>query len=182
MKYRQLDRITSLEPGRKLVAERTLGAEEEYLRDHFPRFPVMPGVMMLEALHQAGIWLIRMSPGFDAALVLLREARNVRFGDFLSPGETLVVEAEILKSEGPMTTIKAAAMKGDRTTVSARLIFESCSGGDAEHLGTDADIRRNAREQFFQLYGDHPAAAAVRRPDDANAPTVYPGAGAHPTH
>ena len=47
MKYRQLDRIVSLDPGQRIVAERTLRADEEYLKDHFPRFPVMPGVMML---------------------------------------------------------------------------------------------------------------------------------------
>jgi len=174
MKYRQLDRILVLEPGKRLVAERTLSADEEYLRDHFPRFPVMPGVMMLEALHQAGVWLVRMDDDFDAALVLLREAKNVRFGDFLGPGETLTVEAEVFKREGTLTTVKAAARKGDRNTVSARLVFESCSSGDPEHLGTDADIHRLAREQFFQLYGDSPVVAAIRRPTDGDTPTMNP--------
>ena len=56
MKYRQLDRITALEPGVKCTAERTLRADEEYLNAHFTKFPVMPGVMMLDALHQAAIW------------------------------------------------------------------------------------------------------------------------------
>lgn len=174
MKYRQLDRITELVPGRRIVGERTLGEDEEYLRDHFPRFPVMPGVMMLEALHQAGVWLVRMSPNFDASLVLLREARNVRFGDFLSPGETLTVEAEIAKTDGAITTVKASAQKGDRVTVSARLIFESCTSGDPPRLGTDADIARCSREQFFQLYGDDPPVAAVRRPEDGDVPTMFP--------
>ncbi|MEM6365654.1 MAG: 3-hydroxyacyl-ACP dehydratase FabZ family protein [Planctomycetota bacterium] len=174
MKYCQLDRITELSPGKSIAAQRTLRPDEEYLEDHFPRFPVMPGVMMLEALHQAGVWLIRMSPHFDQSVVLLREARNVRFGDFLSPGETLDVEAEIIKIDQAMTTIKAAARKGDRVTVSARLIFESCSSGDPAVLGTDADIMRCSREQFFQLYGDNPPVAAVRRPDDGDVPTMNP--------
>ncbi|SMP39241.1 3-hydroxyacyl-[acyl-carrier-protein] dehydratase [Neorhodopirellula lusitana] len=174
MKYRQLDRITLLEPGQKLVGERTLAAEEEYLRDHFPRFPVMPGVMMLEALHQAAAWLIRTSTGFDDALVLLREVRNVKFGDFLSPGETLSVEAEVFKTDGPMTTIKAVARKGDRVTVAARLILESCSSGDPEYLDTDADLKRLSREQFFELFGDCPAVAKLRLPGDNESPTTTP--------
>ncbi|TWT67465.1 3-hydroxyacyl-ACP dehydratase FabZ family protein [Allorhodopirellula solitaria] len=174
MKYSQLDRITLLEPGQRLVGERTLNADEEYLQDHFPRFPVMPGVMMLEALHQAAAWLIRMTPEFDEALVLLREVRNVKFGDFLSPGETLTVEAEIFKVNGPLTTIKAVARKGDRTTVAARLILESCSSGDPEHLDTDDDLKRLAREQFFQLYGDCPCVAALRRPGEKSTPTMTP--------
>lgn len=174
MKYRQIDRITELTPGQRLVGERTLAANEEYLADHFPRFPVMPGVMMLEALHQAAVWLIRMSPEFDSALVLLREAKSVKFGDFLSPGETLTVEAEIFKRDGAVTTVKAKARKGDRTTVSARLVLESCSSGDPEHLGTDADVQRLSREQFFSLFSDSPAAMALRRPGENISPTMTP--------
>ena len=82
MKYRQLDQITSIQPGKMLTARRTLRDDEEYLLDHFPRFAVMPGVMMLEALHQAAIWLVRTGDDFRTPLVLLREVRSVKFGDF----------------------------------------------------------------------------------------------------
>jgi 3-hydroxyacyl-[acyl-carrier-protein] dehydratase len=158
MKYCQIDEISSLEPGKKLVARRTLRAQEDYLLDHFPRFPVMPGVMMLEALHQAAIWLIRTGDDFASPLVLLREARNVKFGDFLSPGETLEITAEAIKREGTRTTVKAAGQKGGRVTVSARLILEQCDSGDPDYLGTDADIRARNRAQFTKLFGD-PAAS-----------------------
>ncbi|TWU56765.1 3-hydroxyacyl-[acyl-carrier-protein] dehydratase FabZ [Rubripirellula tenax] len=154
MKYRQLDRITSLTPGKVLIAERTLRAEEQYLEDHFPRFPVMPGVMMLEALHQAAIWLIRVGDGFQTPLVLLREVRGVKFGDFLAPGETLKITAEVLKVDGNRTTIKANAMKGDRVTVTARLVLETCRSDDPARLGTDEDVRKQAETQFRELFGD----------------------------
>ncbi|TWU42911.1 3-hydroxyacyl-ACP dehydratase FabZ family protein [Novipirellula artificiosorum] len=153
MKYRQLDKITSIEPGKRISAERTLLADEEYLHDHFPRFPVMPGVMMLEALHQAAIWMIRTGEDFNSPLVLLREVKSVKFGDFLAPGETLQITAEAVKSEGLVTTVKATASKQGRTTVSARMLLERCSCNDPERLQTDQDVRRRAKKQFLELFG-----------------------------
>lgn len=154
MKYRQIDRITSLEPGKRLTAERTLRANEEYLHDHFPRFPVMPGVMMLEALHQAAVWMIRTGDNFQSPLVLLRETRSVKFGDFLSPGETLFITVESIKEDGNRTTVKASATKEGRVTVSARLILERCSTGDPEGLGTDVQVRELVESQFRELFGE----------------------------
>ncbi len=154
MKYRQLDKILNFEPGVRLVGERTLLANEEYLLDHFPRFPVMPGVMMLESLHQAAYWLLRASDDFASPLVLLREVRGVKFGDFLTPGETLLVTAEVVKQQDKLFTFKATGSKEDKVTVSARLILERCSTGDPERLGSDEDIRRRARMQFEKLFGD----------------------------
>lgn len=154
MKYRQLDRIVTLTPGKHLVAERTLRADEEYLLDHFPRFPVMPGVMMLETLHQAAVWLIRITDDFASPLVLLREVRNVKFGDFLSPDETLKVTAEWMKEKDGLITVKAIAEKGDRVTVSARLILERSDCGVAPETGYDEDVRRRARKQYNELFGD----------------------------
>lgn len=154
MKYCQIDRILALEPGLRIVAERTLRADEEYLADHFPRFPVMPGVMMLEALHQAAVWMIRTGDDFTAPLVLLREARGVKFGEFLAPGQTLRITASTIKQEGPHVTVKAIAEKGERVTVSARLKFECCSTGDPARLGTDEELRSGTRKQFRELFGE----------------------------
>lgn len=159
MKYCQIDKIISLEPGKRLRAERTLRPDEEYLLDHFPRLPVMPGVMMLEALHQAAIWLIRTGDEFKAPLVLLREVRSVKFGDFLGPNETLQIDAEVIKEAGNLTTVKATATKNDRVTVSARLILERCRSNDAPHIGTDEDVLRRSKKQFRELFGDLPASA-----------------------
>ncbi|KAA5547193.1 beta-hydroxyacyl-ACP dehydratase [Roseiconus nitratireducens] len=159
MKYRQLDRIVSLTPGKRLVAERTLRADEEYLRDHFPRFPVMPGVMMLEALHQAAVWMVRTGEDFAHPLVLLREVRNVKFGDFLSPGQTLLVTAERIKESEGRVTVKAAAEKDGRVTVSARLILEPSGSNEPPELGTDEDVKQRVRTQFIELFGDVPVTA-----------------------
>ena len=154
MRYCQLDKITELVPGSRLVATRTLRADEDYLLDHFPRFPVMPGVMMLEALHQAAVWMIRTGDRFESPLIVLHEAKSVKFGDFLTPGETLQITAELLKTDGPLITVKAIAAKGDRTTVSARLVMKKQLTGDDARLGTDAYTRKKIKEQFTELFGD----------------------------
>ncbi|MCC9601159.1 beta-hydroxyacyl-ACP dehydratase [Stieleria sp. JC731] len=154
MKYCQLDRITTLVPGKKIVAERTLRGDEEYLKDHFPRFPVMPGVMMLEALHQAAVWMIRTESNFEQPIVLLREVRNVKFGDFLAPDQTLQVTAEVIKESDGIFTVKAIAQKEGRTTVSARLILERSGSNDPVEIGTDEDVKRRVTKQFRELFGD----------------------------
>jgi 3-hydroxyacyl-[acyl-carrier-protein] dehydratase len=154
MKYRQIDRITSLQPGKKLTAERTLRADEEYLQDHFPRFPVMPGVMMLESLHQAAVWMVRSGDDFQSPLVLLREVRGVKFGDFLCPGETLEITVESIKEDGKRTTVKASATKDGRVTVTARLILERCGTQEPQWFGTDDQVRCLSKQQFHELFGE----------------------------
>jgi len=153
MRYCQLDRLISLDPGKHLVAERTLQPEEDYLRDHFPNFPVMPGVIMLEALHQAATWMIRTGDDFASPLVLLREARAVKFGDFLCPGDKLEITVELVKEEGSISTVKAFAEKNGKTTVSARLLLEKCSTDHPPWLGTDDIVRTQVRKKFQELYG-----------------------------
>ena len=64
MRFTLVDRILEITPGEKIVAIKNLSMAEEYLGDHFPGFPVMPGVLMVEALTQASAWLIRASEDF----------------------------------------------------------------------------------------------------------------------
>lgn len=128
MRFRQLDKITLLERGERIEAEKTLSGREDYLRDHFPRFPVQPGVLMLESLYQAAQILVRASDEFRSGLVILREARNIKFASFLQPGQTLFVEAEILKSSGSTTTVKAQGKNSDgEVCVMGRLIIDTVS-------------------------------------------------------
>ena len=154
MRFRQIDSITELVPGQRIVARRTLRAEEDYLRDHFPHFPVMPGVMMLEACYQAAMWMVRTGEDFAHPLVMMREVKQVKFGDFLAPGETLEITAETVKEEGSRVTVKVVARKGERTTVSARLILEKQLTNFDPRLEADADISSLARHQFKQLFGE----------------------------
>jgi 3-hydroxyacyl-[acyl-carrier-protein] dehydratase len=97
MRFVLIDRIVELEPGRRLEAVKNLSLAEEYLADHFPGFPVMPGVLMLEALTQAGAWLVRDMEDFAHSVILLKQARTIKYGSFVEPGRRLVLQVELLK-------------------------------------------------------------------------------------
>src|SRR3954452_4076590 len=94
MRFVLLDRIVELQAGQSLDAGKNLSLGEEYLADHFPGFPVMPGVLMLEALTQAGAWLIRDMDDFAHSVVLLKQARTIKYGSFVEPGRQLQLRVE----------------------------------------------------------------------------------------
>jgi 3-hydroxyacyl-[acyl-carrier-protein] dehydratase len=153
MRYTLLDRITVLEPGKRIEAIKGLSLSEEYLGDHFPLFPVMPGVFMLEALTQASAWLIRASEGFAHSLVLLDEARNVKYADFVGPGQLLVVKAEILGQDGNTTKLQVAGTVNDNTVVSARLVMRrsNLASTQPSRKPTDLQLIRHLRQLFEVL-------------------------------
>ena len=153
MRFRQLDRILSIEPGVRIVATKTLAPEEDYLRDHFPRFPVMPGVIMLEAMYQAGVWLAYQSDDFQRSMVVLKETRNVKFADFVTPGRTLEVTVEVIADEGSILKVKARGAIENAVAVSGRLVLERFNWGDTDpgREPVDRSLRRDMRRQYRRL-------------------------------
>src|SRR5215510_15479386 len=117
MKFVLLDRITALEPGRSIVTRKALTLAEEYLADHFPTFPVMPGVLMLEAMVQSAAWLVRATQDFAHSMVVLEEAKNINYKSFVSPGRTLEVSVEAVSIEAATSEFKAAGRCGDEEMV-----------------------------------------------------------------
>ena len=130
MRFRFIDQITQLTPGQRIEGIKRLKATERYLDDHFPKFPIMPGVLMLESMYQAAQWLVRRTEDFAHSMVVLKEARNVKFTGFVKPGQELLVTAEIKKQEGNCTTLMAQGTVDGRPAVSARLIVETFQIGD----------------------------------------------------
>ena len=153
MRFALVDRIVELEPGRKIAAVKNLTMAEEYLADHFPGFPVMPGVLMLQALTEAGAWLIRATDDFAHSIVVLREAVGVRYGQFVSPGQTLVLGAEIPGRQEGETRLKVRATMEGRLTVAARLVLAHYNLADRHPAAADRDalIRQTLRVQFEHL-------------------------------
>jgi 3-hydroxyacyl-[acyl-carrier-protein] dehydratase len=160
MRFCLLDRIVELEPGVRVTAVKRLRPDEDYLEDHFPRFPVMPGVLMLEAMYQASAWLVRQSEGFAHSMVILKEARNIKYADFVTPGKELVVSAEILKQDETLTTLKAQGLIEGNVAVNGRLVLERFNLADRfpKRKNTDPYLRAELRGVLKRLL-QIPAAA-----------------------
>ena len=120
MKFNLIDKVEHLTDER-IVAVKYVSLAEEYLADHFPTFPVLPGVMMVEALTQAAAWLMHHRTGFARTMAVLKEVRNVKYGQFVAPGNALRVTVELNKTTDTGATFKASGAVNDDQAVSARL-------------------------------------------------------------
>ncbi len=147
MRFSLIDRIVEVELGAKITAEKNVSMSEEYLQDHFPLFPVLPGVFMLEAATQASAWLIRLSENFQHSMVLLTEANNIKYANFVGPGHTLRVTSEITRQDERFTKFKIRGMVNDTPTLSGRLVLERFNLADTDPAGAAIDRYVNNEQQ-----------------------------------
>ena len=178
MRFTLLDRVLAIEPGKSITAIKAVSLSEEYLADHFPRFPVLPGVMMLEAMTQAAAWTIRLGEDFAHSIVVLREARNVKYGDFVQPGRTLTVTAEVLSHDATHTKVKATGSVGDRTSLTARLVLERYNLADRTPHGAALDVR--VRAEMRRIWAVLNGVGKQSGGGPVPAPTVAPLGGRVP--
>ena len=141
MRFNLVDRITEVQPGKSLRAVKNLTLGEEYLGDHFPGFPVMPGVLMLETLVEAGAWLLRLTDNFRHSVIALREARNVKYGNFMEPGRQMAVTVELAEQGDGWASIKGKGEAEGQQTVSAKLTLARYNLADRDPGWKDTDER-----------------------------------------
>jgi 3-hydroxyacyl-[acyl-carrier-protein] dehydratase len=120
MRFVLIDRILDVQPGRSLVAVKNLSLAEEYLSDHFPGFPVMPGVLMLEALTQAGAWLVRDLEDFAKSIIVLKQAKTIKYGSFVEPGRQLELRVELLSCDECDCALKGVGVIDGQEMVKGR--------------------------------------------------------------
>lgn len=163
MRFTLIDRITELKRNESITAVKALTLAEEYLADHFPLFPVMPGVLMLEALYEAGAWLVRYSEDFAHSMVLLKEARAVTYKEFVAPGQMLTVTAEISKQDEKTVKLKTRGAVDGRDAVGARLTLERFNLADRnpDQSVTDSVVITDLRKTFDLLYSPSAAIEAA---------------------
>lgn len=107
-----IDRIIEMDES-KIKAEKTLSADLDFFRGHYPHFPVMPGVLTLESVFQAGaILLSRHVDDVSSGVPVLTRIKDARFKKMVRPGDTLVVEAMIEQRVAPAFYMKGTAKVG----------------------------------------------------------------------
>ncbi|MSR32636.1 MAG: beta-hydroxyacyl-ACP dehydratase [Gemmataceae bacterium] len=153
MRFNLIDHIADFQAGKSLTAVKNLTLGEEYLADHFPTFPVMPGVLMLETLVEAGAWLLRLTHGYRHSVFVLREARNVKYGTFMAPGNQMKIHVELLEETGETAVFKGRGETQGQSTVSAKITLGFYNLGDKDPgwKETDRRIIEHYRDLHRQL-------------------------------
>ena len=152
MKFNLIDKVESLSDD-KIVAVKYVTLAEEYLADHFPTFPVLPGVMMLEAITQAAGWLLHHRTKFAKSMAILKEAKNVKYGSFVAPGNFLRVEIEHVKDTDAGASFKATGSVNQTSALSARVELAYFNLGDKqpELASLDARMTEHNRSRWAVL-------------------------------
>ena len=118
-----VDRIVDGEVGQWAIGRKCVSRNEEFFCGHFPGQPVMPGVLILEALAQTGAVAALSLPENKGKLALFGGIKNARFRHQVTPGDVLELECTILKQKGPVAVAEAKATVGGQLAVSAELTF-----------------------------------------------------------
>ena len=115
MRFELIDQVCEHGPDR-LIAVKNVTASEEYLADHFPGFPVLPGVLMLESLVQAGRLLLANRPG----PLILVVVKNLRYGNMVRPGQTLEIEVTLRRERDDQFDLEGAGRIDGQIAVQGR--------------------------------------------------------------
>jgi 3-hydroxyacyl-[acyl-carrier-protein] dehydratase len=161
VKFLLVDRVTELEPRSRIVGHKALSLAEEYLADHFPAFPVLPGVLMLEALIQNSAWLVRDALDFDPTIIVLKQAHNVTYKSFVSPGQVLTLTSICKQMNDDRSIFTASGNVDGREMLKGRIELRHLRLADRDdQLRTvDESIRDQMRARWRLLW----KGAAVER-------------------
>jgi 3-hydroxyacyl-[acyl-carrier-protein] dehydratase len=118
-----VDRIIELEPGKRIVGLKQVSMGDAFLQGHFPGFPVMPGVLIVEALAQTGAVLAMRDQANAGKIPMFARIDNCRFRQPVRPGDTLRLEVEVTSTRGPVGKAHARALVDGQVAAEADLTF-----------------------------------------------------------
>ncbi len=118
-----VDRVCELEPGKRAVAIKNVTANEEFFQGHFPEKPVMPGVLMVEAMAQVGGIAVLTDPQNKNKLALFMAIDKVKFRRVVEPGDQIVFEVDVIRCKSRIAQVKGVAKVNGKVVVEAELAF-----------------------------------------------------------
>ena len=116
-----VDTIEEMEPGKRAVGKKCVTYNEPYFAGHFPKEPIMPGVLIIEALAQVGAVICLSMPENKGKLAIFGGIDKARFRRKVVPGDVLTLEVELIRQKGPIAIAKAVASVDGKVAASAEL-------------------------------------------------------------
>lgn len=118
-----IDTIEEMEPGKRGVGKKCVSYNEPYFAGHFPQEPVMPGVLIIEALAQVGAVMLLSQPEFKGKTAYFGGINSCKFKKKVVPGDVLYLEVEMIKQKGPIGIGEATATVDGKVAAVAELTF-----------------------------------------------------------
>lgn len=118
-----VDRILTLDPGKRAVGRKNVTMNEPFFQGHFPQRAIMPGVMIIEVMAQIGGVMILSMGEHQGKLAYLGTVDNAKFRKPVVPGDTLDVEVELLRLRGSMGKVKCIARVDGEEVAEAEIMF-----------------------------------------------------------
>lgn len=117
-----VDRILEINES-KIVGQKNVSANEPFFQGHFPGYPVMPGVLIIEAMAQVGaVWILN-KPEYKGKIAFFAGINNARFRKQVVPGDQLIIEVEVLKLRGKVGKAKGIALVDGKVAAEAEFMF-----------------------------------------------------------
>ena len=154
MKFVLIDHIKELVSGQQITAVKSVSLAEEYLADHFPVFPVLPGVLLLEGLIESASWLVREKQDFANSMVLLESVKNVKYKSFAAPGMQIEYSVTAKTIDDNTSSFQGSGVCGVEPIVEARLTLKhfNLATENPKLAHIDGQIREAMKNRFKLLY------------------------------
>lgn len=123
--FLMIDRVLELEPGKRIKAVKAVTANEPWVTGHFPELPIMPGVLMIEAVAQAGGMIVLALPEYFGKLAVLGSVESIRVRRMVTPGEVMTIEAEVIYMKMGASKVRGTVSVDGQVAMNGEVVFKT---------------------------------------------------------